>query len=68
MFETIDTVSLQKVKMADGISTTIGKGTIMVNFGTEITMEAYYAPYFSSNILSAIVISDFFEVIITPSF
>lgn len=50
VFETLDSVSPQKVKIADGTSKIIGKGTVKVKLGTDIEMEAYY---FSSKIVSA---------------
>lgn len=67
MLKTFKELSSQNVKLADGSSKIIGQGTIDINLETTITMNAYYAADFSTNILATNIISDFFEVHMTSS-
>lgn len=66
-FETFDEITEQKVRTADGTSRIIGKGTVKINLGIVITLEAFYAPDFSSNIIASHILSEHFEVIMSST-
>lgn len=66
-FKTFKEITPQNVKIADGFSKIIGKGTININLGITITMEAYFGRDVSNNILTPHIISEFFEVHMTSS-
>ena len=63
-------VETAAVKTAEGVSHIVGKGTIKIkiNGQTELTIEAFHAPDFSSNILASHLLSEFYEVLMTSTF
>lgn len=67
IFKHFEEISPQYFKTAHGFSQIIVKGTININLDITITMEAYYAPDFSNNILSTHIIYSFLKVQMTSS-
>lgn len=61
-FDNREYISPQEVNIAECASQIVGKGTVKANLGVIITMKAYHAPEFSSNIISSHPLSNFFEV------
>eukprot|EP00171_Calliarthron_tuberculosum_P001071 IDg1071t1 len=59
-YKSIDT---ENVKAASGFSKIVGKGTVRLPVDGEITIEAYHAPEFSSNIIFVGLISISYRVL-----
>lgn len=57
--DTLEEITPQDLKIPEGTSQIIAKGTKHVNFGVNITMEAYFAPDFSYEIIAFHMFSDF---------
>lgn len=55
----------ETVLAAHGESMIVGYLTVHVNIGDGITLRAYHAPAFSSNILASDILSELFNVFIT---
>lgn len=55
------------MKTACGTLKTVGKGSILVNIGDNINIEAYYAPECNSKIIANRVLSKLFEVHYCPT-
>lgn len=66
-FQELEEIPPQPVKIAEDVSYIVGKGKVKIILGKAITMEAYFAPDFSSNIIASHLLSDHFEVHMTSS-
>lgn len=67
LLDDIQKISPQSVNIAEGTSEIIAKGSVNLTNGINITMEAYFAPEFNSDIIFSYILSNFFEIHMTAS-
>lgn len=67
LFSSYEQITPESVQIADGTSAIVGKGTVKVWLGKDVTMMAYHAPDFNANIVASHSLSESFEVLMSSS-